>query len=281
MQNFKKNEKKTNTFFSNNFVFRNGKCPNIKPANRSKAALKLTKQTKQTTNSKVNAEGQDESSRNDNTSTEVYDIAAVTQTGSIVEIKITAMKIESESEANQMSYDSQNPDDGNPQIGSVVQSAMKTPTKITLDANGLIVTIKSNEKLESMSKQSGVEGLIKGNPLDIFLKIDKEVKVGDTWQEVKDTKEVKLTIDYKFTGIESGLANIESVGVLKLDKNMEQMGMKMYTKQEGKIVSTLLVDPATLIIKKKTTTTVLSGTIDAQGQTIPMSVFSNKTETVD
>ncbi len=253
----------------------------LNPANLNKNALKLTKQTKQTINTKVTAEGQEENNRTDNSITAVYDIATVTATAANAEIKITAMKIENESDANQMGYDSQNPDDGNPQLGNVVQSIIKNITKITLDAKGLIVTVKGNEKLETMSNQSGIDGLVKGNPLDVFFKLDKEVKMGDSWQVVNDTKEVKLTTDYKFTAMENGLANIESVGVLKLDKSIEQMGVKMYTKQEGKIVSTLLVDPVTLIIKKKTSTMVLSGTIDAQGQTIPMSVFSNKTETVD
>ena len=253
----------------------------LNPANLNKNALKLTKQTKQTINTKVTAEGQEENNRTDNSITAVYDIATVTATAANAEIKITAMKIENESDANQMGYDSQNPDDGNPQLGNVVQGIIKNITKITLDAKGLIVTVKGNEKLETMSNQSGIDGLVKGNPLDVFFKLDKEVKMGDSWQVVNDTKEVKLTTDYKFTAMENGLANIESVGVLKLDKSIEQMGVKMYTKQEGKIVSTLLVDPVTLIIKKKTSTMVLSGTIDAQGQTIPMSVFSNKTETVD
>jgi hypothetical protein len=81
--------------------------------------------------------------------------------------------------------------------------------------------------------------------------------------------------------MEDGLASIETVSVLKLDQKMEQMGMTMYSKSEGKIVATLLVDPATLVIKKKTTTMVLNGTVDAQGQTIPLSVFSTSTETVN
>jgi hypothetical protein len=264
------------------FAFGMLNAQTLNPANRSKTVLKLTKKSKQTSNTKVTAEGQDMNTRSDNSTTSVYDITALTAQGASAEIKITAMKIESESEANQMSYDSENPDDGNPQMGSVVQSAMKTPTKITLDANGFITAVKSNEKFESISKQSGIDGgFAKGNLLDIFLKLDKEVKIGDAWQEKKDTKEIKTTTDYKFTGMENGLANIEAVTELKLDKNIEQMGMTMNTKQEGKIVATLLVDPNTLIIKKKTTTMVLSGTVDAQGQTIPMSVFSNATETVE
>ncbi len=252
----------------------------LDPANRPKTALKLTKQTKVTMNQKITAEGQDMSTRMDNTTTGVYDVSAITPQGGSAEIKITAMKSSVESDAGEMSYDSQNPDEGNLQLGEGIKSAMKSPIKITLDANGFIATIKGSEKMESMLKSSG-NSLTKGNPLDIFLKLDKAVKVNDTWKDISDSKEIKSTSNYTYKSFENGLATIEMITALTIDQDVEQMGNKVHTRLEGKMVSTLVVDVKTLIIKNKSTTTVMNGTADAQGQSIPISIFSTTTETVE
>ena len=252
----------------------------LDPANRVKTALKLTKHSKETKNSKATAEGQDQSEREDNTVTETYDISAITAQGGTAEIKITAIKIESESDANQASYDSQNPDDGNPQMGSMVKDLMKNPVKITLDANGLIATVKGNEKMEAM-QEAGSNSLKKGEMLDVFLKLDKPVNLNDTWKDASDVKGIKSTNNYTYKSFDNWIATIEQITALYIDKDIEQIGMKMHSKLEGKVVSILTVDAKTLIIKSKSVTTVMNGTVDAQGQTIPISTFSTATETVE
>lgn len=254
----------------------------LNPTAATKTALKLTKQTKQTTNTKVTAEGQDVSTRSDNTVTMFYDVSAITAQGGTTEIKITAMKVSSESDGGDASYDSQNPDEGDSRIGDVVKETMKTPIKITLDANGLITSVKGNEKMEAAASRNP-EGSIykKGELIDLFFKLDKAVKPGDIWTTKTDTKESKTTNDYTYKSYENGMATIELISSIKLDQKIEQMGMTMYSKVEGKIVSTIVVDVNTLIIKNKTTTTVLNGNIDAQGQTAPLSIFSTSTETIN
>lgn len=251
----------------------------INPSSVSKAALKLSKQTKMTMNQKITAEGQDMSTRMENASTVTYDISAITAQGGTAEMKFTAMKISSESDAGEMSYDSQNPDEGDSRIGASVKETMNTPIKITLDANGLVTNIKGNEKIAAASNglPSDFE---KGEPLNIFLKLDKSIKPGDVWTSKKDTKDAKITNDYTYKSFENGIATIELIATMKLDQKMEQMGMTMYSKMEGKMVSTMTVDVNSLVIKTKSTTGVLNGTIETQGQSIPMSIFMNSNETI-
>lgn len=275
---------KKQILFSIAVVFAVGfiKAQTLSPIGVPKTGLKLTKQTKQTINTKVSAEGQDMSTRSDNTLTMSYDISALTEQGGNAEIKITAMKISSESDGGEASYDSQTPEEGDSRIGDVVKERMKTPVKITLDAKGLITTIKGHEKMEAAaSKNPEGSGFKKGEQLDVFFKLDKSVKPGDVWTTKIDTKESKITNDYTYKSFENGMATIELISDVKLDQKMEQMGMTVYSKMEGKIVATIIVDVSTLVIKSKTTTTVLNGNIDAQGQTAPISVFSTGSETVN
>ena len=190
------------------------------------------------------------------------------------------MKSSVESDAGEMSYDSQNPDEGSLQLAEGAKAAMKTITKITLDANGFIITIKGNEKTDA-SMKNAFGSLAKGSPISVFLKLSKVVNINDTWKDNNDSKEYKTTSTYTYKSFENGLATIEMISSINMDQDVEQMGTKVHTRLEGKIVSTLIVDAKTLIIKSSTSTTVMNGTADAQGQSIPVSIFSTITETVE
>jgi len=252
----------------------------INPANRTKAALKITKQVKQSTNIKTEVPGQgDVTQRMDNTTTFSYDVSATTAQGATAEIKITAVKTEAEMMGQEMSYDSQNPEDGSQEMGEEVKSLMKNPIKITLDANGLITSVKGSEKLEASSNKITGGELEKGELLDVFFKVSKTVNLNDTWEDKVDTKEEKISSKYTYKSFENGIATIEQISTVNLDQKMEQMGTTMYAKLEGTMVNTFTVDVNTLLIKSKTSTTVLKGTIDAGGRSMPMSSFVQSTET--
>ena len=252
----------------------------INPANRTKTALKISKQVKQSTTSKTDIPGQGEmTQRMDNTTTFSYDVSATTAQGATAEIKITAVKTEAEMMGQEMSYDSQNPEDGSQEMGEEVKSLMKNPIKITLDANGLITSVKGSEKLEASSNKITGGELEKGELLDVFFKVSKTVNLNDTWEDKVDTKEEKISSKYTYKSFENGIATIEQISTVNLDQKMEQMGTTMYAKLEGTMVNTFTVDVNTLLIKSKTSTTVLKGTIDAGGRSMPMSSFVQATET--
>lgn len=254
----------------------------LDPANRNKAAIKLTRVTQQNTISNVSTPQGDMSNRNNNTTKAIVDISALTAQGGTAEIKITAMKMEMSAMGQDMSYDSENPEDGDSQLGEEIKDAMKTPTKISLDANGLITAVKASSKVEaSMENNPTGNPYEKGNALSVYLKLPKIVKIGDTWTEEKKDKEMSMTTTYTYKGFENGLANIDVVSALKIDGKMEQMGMTMYQKLEGNVASTLLVDPKNLVVKKTTSTTVMKGDIDAGGRKMPISVVVNSTDTVE
>ncbi len=250
----------------------------LNPANRVKTALKITKTSKQNMISKTEMMGQDMTQRMDNTTAATYEIGATTEQGATAEIKITALKMEMEMMGQEMSYDSQNPEDGSPEMAEQAKSMMKNPMKLTLDPNGLITSIKGNDKLEQMSKK-GNGNLEKGELLDVFLKLSKTVNPGDTWEDKIDTKEEKITSKFTYKTFEDGVATIEKISTVSLDQKIEQMGMTMYSKQDGTIVETYTVDPKTLLIKTKNTVSNLKGTIDAAGKTMPMTSFVTTTDT--
>jgi hypothetical protein len=218
--------------------------------------------------------------RNDVAFTSTYEITATTPAGATADIRITAMKTEAEIMGQEMSYDSQNPDDGNAEIGVEVKKVMKNVIKVTMDDKAIVIALKGNEKLEAMG--NGVGGnLSKGEILDVFLKLNKTVNVNDTWTDSTITKEQKIVNNYTYKSFENGMATIEAISKMNVENKSENMGMAVYSKLEGKVVSTLIVDVKTLIIKKSEATTLMNGTAEMQGQTSPISVLTSTTTTVE
>lgn len=256
-------------------VFNCVNAQTIYPTNRVKKALKLTKQTKLTMNTKSEVEDMDMSQRLDQSITSTFDISIVSPQELLIDMKITAIKIESEAMGQEKSFDSQNPDDGNAEMGSMVKKMMKNITKIKLDSNGIINEIKETEKTEIFNKQNSANPQFeKGKIFMLYLNIQKPINIGDKWRDTINTKESNIINEYTYTSFDNGMATIDQISSIKLEQKMEQMGMVMFSSLEGKIVSTLIVDINTLIIKKTNSTTLLSGTLNVDGKKIPNSTYS-------
>ncbi len=256
-------------------VFNGVNAQIINPANRAKKAMKLTKQTKLSMNSKSEVSGMDMSQRSDQNIKSTIEISIPSPQEVMVEMKFTAVKNESEAMGQEMSFDSENPDDGNPEIGSMVKKMIKNINKIKLDSNGVVLDFSSTENIDFRKNQKKSElQFEKGKIFMLYLNIQKPINIGDKWRDTINTKESNIINEYTYTSFDNGMATIDQISSIKLEQKMEQMGMVMFSSLEGKIVSTLIVDINTLIIKKTNSTTLLSGTLNVDGKKIPNSTYS-------
>jgi Family of unknown function (DUF6263) len=103
---------------------------------------------------------------------------------------------------------------------------------------------------------------------------NKEMKIGDTFVESvsndKDGK-TKTTTTYKLAAIKDGIAEFEFTGTGSIEKTMETQGMQMNIVSATKLSGMMLVDMATGLLSKKTTTTETTGNIEVSGMQIPIS----------
>lgn len=251
----------------------------LNPSNRTKSDLKLIRKILISMNSKSEVMGQD--MENNMKSTTVYniDINATTEQGATAEIKTTAIKMETESMGQEMSYDSEKPEEGNREIAAQSKDIMKNIMKITLDANGFITSVKGNEKLTPI-KNDAENKYQKGEFFDVFLKLTKAVKPGDSWEEKDEKKDYKTNSKITYKSFENGIANIEKISTVIIDQKIEQMGMIMFSTLEGTVVETIEVDPSTLLIKSRTTISNLKGYVDARGTKMPLTSFMTTSETI-
>jgi Family of unknown function (DUF6263) len=101
---------------------------------------------------------------------------------------------------------------------------------------------------------------------------DREIKVGDSYIDSSasaDGKE-KKQMTYTLVGIEKDSVKFAISGKTSLSKEIEAQGMQMTTNMNTQITGSMIVNPATGLLLKKILTSVIDGSVDVQGMSIPV-----------
>jgi Family of unknown function (DUF6263) len=183
-----------------------------------------------------------------------------------------------------MNYDSDKKEDREGKMGATMNNMVGKPTTFTVDMDGKVIE-KSIVKPEVPKDESGEGDMMTGmlgnmglaqagaSPAFNLFPDNKEMKIGDTFVESvsndKDGK-TKTATTYKLTAIKDGIAEFEFTGNGSIEKTMETQGMTMNIVSATKLAGTMLVDIATGLLSKKTTTTETTGNIEVSGMQIPI-----------
>jgi len=175
-------------------------------------------------------------------------------------------------------YDSDKKDN----TGAMTESFDKMIGKVknmTVDANGKIIKQDKSEEESSAATMMGVSG--DGTPLINKMFISRDIKPGTTWYDSTTTKGDKMTTftggDYTIQAVNAGIATIVFKGITNLSGTMEQMGMEMIMNSSSKVSSQIEVEIATGVIKKNTTTSDGTMSIEAAGMSIPATTKTTAT----
>lgn len=254
----------------------------LNPTSLPKTALKATKKSEMSMTSKMEMQGQSMAIENAMTIKSAYTVSAITAAGGSAEMKVTAMKMNMSAMGQDMSYDSEHPEEGGEEMGPKVKEVMKEPTKVKLDAKGKIKEIAENKALEELNEQaSAMKSLTKGKYLDIFIDIPKAIKVGDKWKDSTITTEQRIVNTYTYKSFAAGVATIEQLSSIKTDGKIEKQGMTGTQKMDGTMTSTVLVNAKNLQIKSRKTKGKIKGEINMASMEIPMEIDMTVTETIE
>jgi Family of unknown function (DUF6263) len=183
-----------------------------------------------------------------------------------------------------MNYDSDKKEDREGKMGSTMNNMVGKPTTFTVDMDGKVIE-KSIVKPELPKAEAGEGDMMSGmlsnmglaqagtSPAFNLFPDNKEMKIGDTFVESvsndKDGK-TKTATTYKLTSIKDGIAAFDFTGTGSIEKTMEAQGMAMNIVSATKLSGIMLVDIATGLLSKKTTTTETTGNIEVSGMQIPI-----------
>lgn len=181
-----------------------------------------------------------------------------------------------------INFDSDKKEDLNSQIGSTLKDVIKKPVTVMLDKSGKVVPGKKEapKDVSAMSKQFGdFEAQGYGSEL-AFQALPANLKVGTTWSLDANTGKNKKSTKYTVKSITGDMATIAFDGTIYSEVEMEQQGMQMTTKTNGKFTGTEEVNIKSGVIQSNTTTVIADGNIEVMGQEIPTSSKTTSTTTV-
>jgi hypothetical protein len=180
------------------------------------------------------------------------------ETQSVFETQIEAVKMSISQMGMKMEYDSDHPEKTSPMLAGQTQEIekyLKKPANITYNALGHVV---DSIELEMSQLSAAIVELP-----------EEELTVGSTWtfnkkQEVSGT-EINSKMTYTVTAISKKSVDVDIAG------NVES------TEVSGTYTGTASINPQTGLVIQSATKSNLSMTLNEQGMSIPMTIVGNTT----
>ena len=254
--------------------------------------LEAVVQTEKT--STIELMGQSMDTKATSTINEVWDVQNADKNGATIQHTIKRMQFEASNPMGQsQSFDSDKEADRNGEIGKLLQKNLKTTYTITVDGAGKIISVQSDDTASKnkngadmgdlVSAQLGMNMLIPktGDASAFKILPDKEVGIGDTWTDSSSTEGQKRTTSYTVKSITDKDIILDYTEQLNINTTQQIMpGMDAKIIATDKSTGAITLDRATGLLKQKTATMEEEGSMEAQGQTIPMKGKTKITMTV-
>jgi hypothetical protein len=217
--------------------------------------------------------------KNNSSSTAVVEVKSVDNASYTTTYKLTKMKISMEAMGQQNSYDSEKPEDKDSEIGKGMGGKIGQETKVMVDKNSGKSTV---EKTDTDKKDEPEENPFKGM-MDSFGAADEGTtvesaffvipagkKVGDVWRDSTINNKIKEVKTYTFRSLNGNEANISLFSTMDGTSSVEAQGMQMDLTVSAKSEGLVIVDTKTSLVKKRTSVTDVTGSIETMGQSMPM-----------
>jgi len=220
-------------------------------------------------------------SKVDATVTRIYDVQDASAGTAVIEHKIKRLQFNVESMMGNQAFDSEKPSDMSSENGKIVAKSLKNKYTMTLDPSGKVTAIKKDDDnpnttesgpaadLMSNALSQMAEGLKvpeTGEKTDFAILPSYAVGKGESWTDsVPNRKTVYTIADINDNDIVISYTQDENI-----QTKQTVMGMEINMSSKDKTTGRITLDRKTGLLKQKTGETDSDGTIDAMGQSAPM-----------
>jgi len=212
-------------------------------------------------------------------STNLLEVKNNTTENYTVSNTLTKMKLDMTTMGQPGSYDSENKGNNNEEMAKIFDDKINKPNDVVVNAKtGHVASEKATVKTDNtdqsnmvadlmgMFGSSSEDGIVSG----AFEIIPQGKKVGDTWNDTVSEKDMKTTRTYtlkSITGNEAVLqVDIVSSATNKLDFQGMEFEIKTKTKTKGEVTTDII----TSLVKKRTTSSDITGSFQMMGQDMPV-----------
>jgi hypothetical protein len=197
---------------------------------------------------------------------------------------IAQMKMNMDGMGQNMSFDSEKPEDKDSQMGQAMGDKLKKVDTYILDKKTGKTTIVKKEGGEEEGGMGGGMFSIsdeEGAPNAAFFLLPSGKKIGDSWSESTTSKGITTSKTYTLKSINQEVATIDIVGTITGTKEQEANGMTMSMTMNNKITEQMLVNVNVGLVTKTTNTTDGTNSMDMGGNQMEMTIKSNTVTTVN
>lgn len=225
---------------------------------------------------------------------EVLDVEDVNSTGATIEHKIKQVKFDLTNPMQSQSFDSEKDADRNGEIGKMLEKSIKNKYTMTIDPTGMITSVKADDDNpnDSSDQMGGMAGLISaqlglnigvpsaGEASSFKILPNREIGVGDSWTDSSSSEgQVKKT-SYTVKNISDNEVILDFTEQLDINTTQQIMGMDATIKTNDQTSGTMILDRASGLLKQKKAVMEEEGTMEAQGQSVPVKGKTEITLTV-
>lgn len=213
-------------------------------------------------------------------STSTIDATGADNENIITSYKTVKLNLSIDAMGQQINYDSDKPEDRDSEMGKNVADKLNKEVVVLLNKNTGKASLqdtaaKSPEKPDATNPLAGIMDSFGSAAEDAivetaFLIIPAGKKKGDTWMDSTIKEKMKDVRTYTLKSINNGLATISLASKMEGSSSMESQGMQMDISLSSVSVGDVIVDTKTALVKKRSSTTDLTGSMEVMGQSIPM-----------
>ncbi len=187
-------------------------------------------------------------------------------------------------------FDSDKKEDMDSQMGEALKDKIGKTSELVLNGQGIITEVRNKPAKDDEAAAGGMMGNMLGQDgseekeganFSALANLPvKGVKVGESWTDSVVDKDTKVFTTYTLKSIKGSDGIVSMSGNMNVNRDMEQQGMTLQISMQGTILGEYIFDVATGIIKSKKANTKATGTVEAMGQSIPMTVDTTVTSTI-
>jgi Family of unknown function (DUF6263) len=173
------------------------------------------------------------------------------------------------------------------EVGKMLKGQLNVAKEIELNNKGLLVN-QHKTAAPAEADANPMMGMMKsmtGSGTDfavteVFLVIPSGVKQGDSWSDSAIADGIKTYRTYSIKEISNNIATVTLTGTQTTNKTVEQMGSEVNLTISAKLSGESKVDIKTGMVQQKVFVVDGSGTADAMGQSIPLTMKLTSTTIV-
>jgi hypothetical protein len=231
--------------------------------------------------------GAEQEMNNDITSFSTVTVMEVTDSGYVLENKLTRQIITMSGMGNDNHFDSDSMELGDPLLRGKLMADVGKLSRIVITKQGKIVstqdTLQLSEEAAGLGSLAGLANSVKrpGQRYELIPNFPPgALKPGKTWSDSINVEGNKGLVDYKLETITKDQAVINQTGKVSNSLEMENGGITTVLKTEGTVNGNYTMDPRTGILKENAMTIEATGSIEVAGQSIPLRMKSVNTQVV-